>query len=243
MELARQPVRRGTTVPVVGWEGGAGRTTVTRLLSTAFAHLRGEHAVVVDAVPMWGGLTAGADQPGDYCPSDVATMSWPIEQPVMAKLMTTIDGMPLLAGPSPIRGVLADPAATLEAVRRIASLARLTFVDTVADAAGAPASRLIRDPNSTVVWVSSATRSGLWGTAEALTYYRAVGAEHIARRSVVAVVGGGRRWPAEAAAAEAQLAGLGVETVRVPHRHKPLTDGRCRASAERLLAAVVARSR
>jgi hypothetical protein len=170
-------------------------------------------------------------------------MSWPIAPSVLPKLMTTIDGVPLLAGPSPARGVPADPPGTLTAIRRIASLARLTFVDTVADAGGAPAADLIRDPASTVVWVSSATRPGLWGIAEALTYYRAVGASDIARRSVVAVVGGGRRWPADAAAAEAQLAGLSVETVRIPHSSRPLKDGRCRAAAERLLAAVVARSR
>jgi len=243
LELARQPVRRGATVPVVGWEGGAGRTTITRLLAGAFAHLRGEDPVIVDAVPMWGALSAGADRPAEYCPSDVAAMSWPIAPSVLPKLMTTIDGVPLLAGPSPARGVPADPPATLTAIRRIASLARLTFVDTVADAGGAPAADLIRDPASTVVWVSSATRAGLWGIAEALTYYRAVGASDIARRSVVAVVGGGRRWPADAAAAEAQLAGLSVETVRIPHSSRPLKDGRCRAGAERLLAAVVARSR
>src|SRR5207249_4316249 len=141
------------------------------------------------------------------------------------------------------RGVLSEPQAILAAIGRISSLARLSFVDTVADVAGSPAGDLIRDPTSTVVWVCSATRGGLWGIAEALTYYRAVGAEHIARRSAVAVVGGRRRWPADAAAAEAQIAGLGVETVRFGHCDRPLTDSGCRDAADRLLAAVVARSR
>jgi MinD-like ATPase involved in chromosome partitioning or flagellar assembly len=242
LELARRPVRRGALVPVVGWEGGTGRTTITRLLATAFARLRGEDPVIVDAVPMWGGLTANADQTGEFCAADVASMSWPASPDVMARLMTTIDAMPLLPGPSPVRGMLADPAALLTAVGRISSIARLTFIDTVADVAGAPGGDLLRHPSSSVVWVASASRAGLWGVAEALTYYRAVGAKHIARRSVVAVVGGRRHWPADAAAAEAQIAGLGVETVRFPHSGKPLTDSRCRASAERLLAAVIARA-
>jgi hypothetical protein len=242
VELVRQPVRRGATVPVVGWEGGVGRTTLTRMLAAAFAHLRGEDPVMVDAVPVWGALSAGADRWADYCPSDLAAMPWPIPAPVLPRLMTTVGGLPLLAAAPPDRGVPADPRATVVAVRRIALLARMTFVDTVADAGGS-AAELIRDPASTVVWVASATRNGLWGIGEALRYHHAVGAEHIARRSVVAVVGGHRRWPSDAAAAEAQLTGLGVETVRIPHSAKPLTDSRCRAGAERLLAAVVARSR
>ncbi len=242
LELARRPVRRGAIVPVVGWEGGVGRTTVTRMLAAAFADIRGEDPLIVDAVPMWGALTAGADQVGEFCAADLAAMPWPIPPAVLPRLMTTIGGMPLLPGPSPIRGMLADPAALLTAVARISSIARLTFVDTVADVAGSPTGDLLRDPSSSVVWVASATRAGLWGIAEALTYFRVAGAEHIARRSVVAVVGGRRHWPPDAAAAEAQVAGLGVETVRVPHSAKPLTDSRCRASAERLLAAVVARA-
>ncbi len=242
LELARRPVRRGAIVPVVGLEGGAGRTTMTRLLAAAFTKVREQDPVVVDAVPMWGALTAGADEVGEFCAADVAAMSWPASPSVMPRLMTTIDGLPLLPGPSPVRGMLADPAAVLTAVGRIASIARLTFIDTVADVAGAPASQLLCDPSSAVVWVCSASRAGLWGVAEALTYFRVVGAETIARRSVIAVVGGRRRWPADAAAAEAQVAGLGVETVRFPYSNKPLTDARCRASAERLLAAVVARA-
>ena len=51
-------------MPVVGWEGGAGRTTITRLLAAAFAEVRGNDPVIVDAVPMWGALTAGADEVG-----------------------------------------------------------------------------------------------------------------------------------------------------------------------------------
>jgi hypothetical protein len=150
--------------------------------------------------------------------------------------------LPTLTGPSPARGVLSEPRTMLTAIDRVAKLARLTFVDTVADVAGSPTRDLIRSPNATVVWVASATRTGVWGIAEALTYYRAIGAEDIARRSVVAIIGGRRHWPADAAAAEAQLAGLGVETVRVPHSAKPLTDSKGRPSIERLLAAVVLRS-
>lgn len=241
VRIARGPVRRGAIVPVVGWEGGAGRTTVTRALAAAFRRVRGEDPVVIDAVPMWGALTAAADQPGEYSAADVATMPWPIPPAVMPRLLTTVDGLPTLVGPAPGRGVLSEPRTLLAAVDRMAKLARLTFVDTVADIAGSPNRDLIRNPSAAVVWVASATRAGLWGIAEALAYYRAIGAEHVARRSVVAVVGGKRHWPADAAAAEAQLTGLGVETVRVPHSPKPLTDSKCRPSFDRMLAAVILR--
>jgi MinD-like ATPase involved in chromosome partitioning or flagellar assembly len=242
LDIARRQLRRGALVPVVGWEGGIGRTTITRALAGAFRRVRGEDPVTVDAVPMWGALSGAADQPGEYCAADLATMSWPIPPTVMPRLLTTVDGLPTLAGPSPSRGVLSEPRTMLTAIDRMAKLARLTFIDTVADIAGSPTRDLIRNPNSAVVWVASATRTGLWGVAEALTYYHAIGAENVARRSVVAIVGSRRHWPADAAAAEAQLTGLGIETVRVPHSSKPLTDSKCRPSVERLLAAVVLRS-
>jgi MinD-like ATPase involved in chromosome partitioning or flagellar assembly len=242
LDLARRALRRGAIVPVVGWEGGAGRTTMTRTLAAAFRRVRGEDPVAVDAVPMWGALSAAADQPGDYSTVDLAAMPWPPPRDVTPRLLTTVDGLPTLAGPAPYRGVLNDPRTTLTAIDRMAKLARLTFIDTVADIAGSPVRDLIRNPNAAVVWVASATRAGLWGVAEALSYYRAIGADDVARRSVVAIIGGRRHWPADAAAAEAQLTGLGLETVRVPHSAKPLTDVKGRAAVERVLAAVVLRS-
>ncbi len=242
LDLARRPLRRGAIVPVVGWEGGVGRTTITRALAAAFQRTRGEDPVIVDAVPMWGALTAAADHPAEYCVTDLATMPWPIPSMVMSRLLTTVDGLPTLTGAAPARGVLSDPRTLLTAVDRMAKLARLTFVDTVADIAGSPTRDLVRNPSAAVVWVASATRAGLWGVAEALTYYRAVGAPQVAQRSVVAIVGSRRHWPGDAAAAEAQLTGLGVEMVRVAHSAKPLCDAKCRSAVERLLAAVVLRS-
>lgn len=242
LEIARGPLREAAIVPVVGCEGGAGRTTVTRLIAGAFRDARGDVPVIVDAVPMWGGMTACADRPGDYCPADVASMPWPIPAPDLPRMLTAVGGIPTLPGPSPIRGIVCDPATILTAVDRIAMVATLTLVDTVADVSGSPARDLIWSRASALVWVASATRPGIWGIAEVLTYFRTLGADQIARRSVVAVIGPHRRWPADAAAAEAQLAGLGVETVRLPRSPKPLSDGGCRKGAMRLLAAVVARS-
>lgn len=242
LQIARGPLREAAVVPVVGCEGGAGRTTVTRLVAEAFRGVRKEVPVIVDAVPMWGGMTACADRPGDYCPADVAAMPWPIPAEDLPRMLTAVSGIPTLPGPSPIRGIVCDPATILTAVDRIAMIAELTLVDTVADVSGSPARDLIWSRASALIWVASATRPGIWGIAEVLTYFRALGAEQIARRSVVAVIGPHRRWPADAAAAEAQLAGLGVETVRLPRSPKPLADAGCRTGAERLLAAIVARS-
>lgn len=243
LELIRQPLRRGVIVPVVGWQGGLGRTTITRALAQEFRRLRAEDPVAVDAVPMWGALTAAADRAGEYSVADLAAMPWPPPREVMSRLLTTVGGVPTLTGPPPGRGVVSEPRALLAAVDRMAKLARLTFVDTVADIAGSPTRDLIANPNAVVVWVASATRAGLWGVAEALTYYQAIGVPHVAPRSVVAIIGGRRHWPADAAAAEAQLTGLGVETVRVAHSAKPLFDSKLRPALDRVLAAVVLRSR
>lgn len=241
-DLIRQPLRRGVIVPVVGWQGGLGRTTITRALAASFRRVRGEDPVAVDAVPVWGALSTAADHPGDYSAGDVASMPWPPPREVMPRLLTTVDGVPTLPGPPPARGVLSEPSAVLAAVDRMAKLARLTFVDTVADIAGSPTRDLIRNQNAVVVWVASATRVGLWGIAEALTYYAAIGASDVAPRSVVAIIGGRGRWHADAAAAEAQLTGLGVETVRVPYSAKPLSDSKMRPAVDRILAAVVLRA-
>ena len=240
--LARLPIRPAAVVPVVGCEGGAGRTTVTRQLAEMFRELRGEHAFVVDAVPMWGGMTACADQRGECSAADVATMPWPVSRDELVRSLASARGVPILPSPAPTRGVVCDPVRLLAAVQRLASIAPMTFVDTVADVGASPTRDLVSDPSSTVIWVASATRSGVWGIAEALVYFQALGAEQITARSIAAVVGGRRRWPGEAAVAEAQLAGLGVATLRIPHSRTPLADGRCRTAAERLLAAVVTRS-
>jgi MinD-like ATPase involved in chromosome partitioning or flagellar assembly len=241
LALARRPVRGEAIVPIIGSEGGIGRTTITRALAAAFRRIRGEDPVLIDAVPISGALTAAADQPTDYSVADLATMPWPIPPADLPPMLNTVDGLPTLTSADPARGVLNQPRTLLTAVTRIATLAPLALIDTVADVAGSPNRELVRNHNAALVWVASASRAGLWGIAEALTYHQAIGAQQVAQRSVLAVIGNHRRWPADAAAAEAQLTGIGVQTVRIPRSAKPLSDPNCQPSIDRLLAAVIQR--
>jgi MinD-like ATPase involved in chromosome partitioning or flagellar assembly len=241
LDLARKPVRGGAIVPIIGCEGGIGRTTITRALAAAFRRIRGEDPVLVDAVPLWGTLTAAADQRTDYSGADLATMPWPIPPADLLQILNTVDGLPTLTSADAARGLLHQPRTLLTAVTRIAQLAPLTFIDTVADTAGSPTRELIRNPNATLVWVASASQAGVWGIAQALTYHQATGARRFANRSVLAIIGNHRRWPADAAAAEEQLTGAGIQTVRIQHSATPLTNPKCQPSLERLLAAVIQR--
>ena len=246
VQLALGPLRQWATTPVVGVQGGAGRTTVTRLLGRAFTTVRKAKIAAVDAAPLWGGLTAAlaGDLTAGWTVRDLAASPWPPRMPAEQLLQTafTADGpVPTVCG-APARAGWPNPKVIDEAVRRASALVDLTLVDTVADPASAPVRDWIWQPRITPVWVCPATRAGLWGVGEAISFFEQLGAPQLTARSVVAVVAHRRHWPAEAAAAETQLTGRGLEIIRIPHSAKPLDDRRCEHAAIRLLAAVVARS-
>lgn len=246
VQLARGPLRQWATTPVVGVQGGAGRTTVTRLLGRAFASVRKAKIAAVDAAPLWGGLTAAlaGDPAARWTVRDLAAAPWPPRQPVDQLLQTAFsaDGpVPTVCG-APARAGWPNSKLIDEAVRRASALVDLTLVDTVADPASAPVRDWIWQPRITPVWVCPATRAGLWGVGEAIGFFEQLGAQQLTARSVVAVVGQRRHWPAEAAAAEVQLTGRDLEIIRIPYSANPLHDRRCAHAAIRLLAAVVARS-
>lgn len=246
LQLALGPLRSYATAPVVGVEGGAGRTTVARLLGRAFASIRKAPVAAVDAVPLWGGLSAAlAGAGGGWSVNDVAAMRWSPPLPNFEILQTALapDGpVPTVTSPPASRATWSSAAASLEAIRRVSTMVDLTVVDTVADPLSDPVRQLIWTTRTTPVWVCTATREGLWGVGEAISYYEKLGAQDVAARSLVAVVGHRRRWPAEAAAAEVQLTGRGLEVVRVPRSASPLTDRSCARAGLRLLAAVATRS-
>lgn len=246
LQLALGPLRSYATAPVVGVEGGAGRTTVARLLGRACASVRKAPVAAVDAVPLWGGLSAAlAGAGGGWSVNDVATMRWSPPLPNFEVLQTALatDGpVPTVTSSPASRATWSSAAASLEAIRRVSTMVDLTVVDTVADPLNDPVRQLIWSPHTAPVWVCTATRGGLWGVSEAIAYYEHLGALDLGGRSVIAVVGHRRRWPTEAAAAEVQLTGRGLEVVRVPCSASPLTDRKCARARLRLLAAVVARS-
>lgn len=246
LAAARRPLRSGATVAVVGREGGTGRTTITQLLAQAYWAVRGEVAVAIDAVPLWGGLTAAADRRGEYSLAELAAMPWPppgdYPPPVLLERGLAHAGeVAVLASPLPGTAARVTPRMVLEAISRVNTFAGLTVIDTVADPGGSPTRRLILTPGTALVWVARATRAGLWGIGEALTHFESLGAGDVVARSVVAAIGPRHRWPAEAAAAQTQLTGRGIEVIRVPQAANPIADSRAAAAARHLLAALVTR--
>lgn len=248
VQMALGPLRQWATTPVVGLEGGAGRTTVTRLLGRAFATIRKSKLAAVDAVPLWGGLTAAVTNPeagAAWTVHDLAATTWPPPVPVDQLLAAgfAADGpVPTLPSSPPGKHGWPSPAVIDEAIRRASAIVELTLIDTVADPASAPVREMIGQPRITPVWVCTATQAGLWCVGEAISFLEHLGADHLAARSVIAAVAHHRHWPATAAAAEVQLTGRGLEIIRIPYSHNPLDDHRCARAANRLLAAVVARS-
>jgi MinD-like ATPase involved in chromosome partitioning or flagellar assembly len=243
--MALGPLRQWATVPVVGIEGGAGRTTVTYLIGQAFMTVRKARVAAVDAVPLWGGLTSGAEGSDGLTVRDVAAMTWPPPAPVEQLLeegLAPSGQLPIVISSAP-RGLgRVDPDTVDLAVRRVSALVALTLIDTVADVLSSPTRQLIMSARTTPVRVCTATRDGLWGVNEAITYLEKLGADNVVARSVIAVVGHQRRWPRAAAAAETQLTGRGPEIIRLPFSTVPLHNRRGSRAAVRLLAAVVARS-
>lgn len=244
VRMALRPLRQWATAPIVGVEGGAGRTTVTRLLGRAFAAVRKGKVVAIDAVPLWGGLTAAIANTSSWTVEDIAAMTWPPTVPVDHLLESSFsaDGpIPTVTTYAPERVSWVDDEARLVAVGRVSALVDLTLVDTVADPLSRSSLSLIMTARTTPVWVCSATRGGLWGVGEAISFFERLGAENLVQRSVIAAVGRSRGWPAEAAAAEAQLTGRGLEILRVPCSKDPLHDRKCLHAGVRILAATVAR--
>jgi hypothetical protein len=246
VQMALGPLRQWATVPVVGIEGGAGRTTVTYLIGQAFMAVRKARVAAVDAVPLWGGLTSGAEGSDGLTVHDVAAMTWPPPAPVEQLLDEGLAPnwqLPTVISSAPRELGRVDPESVDLAVRRVSALVELTLVDTVADVLSSPTRQLIMSDRTAPVWVCTATRDGLWGVNEAITYFEKLDAENLVARSVIAVVGHQRRWPRAAAAAETQLTGRGLEIIRIPFSTVPLHNRRGSRAAVRLLAAVVARSR
>jgi hypothetical protein len=239
--VARGPIRPRAGVVIAGREGGAGRTTVTRLLGIAFLDERRERPLAVDAVSLWGGLSAAVDARGRLTVPDLARMRWPEMTRKLGPELSAAGRLPVLTGDPPARGCASQPGELRTAVRRARGFVPLTLVDTVADPAAQPARDLIRERDSVVIWVCSASREAVWGVGEAVSYFESLGPDRIVQRSIAVIRGTSWRWPPDAAAAEAQLSGRGVEVVRLPRSSHPLTDPRCGKAALRVLAAIVAR--
>jgi MinD-like ATPase involved in chromosome partitioning or flagellar assembly len=230
-------------VPVLGIEGGAGRTTVCRMVTRASAALRAAGDVVcLDAVPLWGRLTAEVNVWGPATVTTLAEHRLVPEQ--WMSVLSSSAGVPVLPGPRPGTGAVSSSQQVLDALDALSPAARLVLVDTAADpTSGVPSVLLAGD--GPVVVVATGSRAGVWGVQQLLEYCTRAGVRHIHRRVVVVVRGKGWRWPAEALAAVEQLRGLGVETVRVPYirgldETKP--PRKVADAGERALAAVIARA-
>jgi hypothetical protein len=176
---------------------------------------------------------------------DVAAMEWPPQLPVEQLLNDRLAGdgpVPTVTSRSASKDGWANSDELDLCVRRVSALVDLTLVDTLADPLSIPIRELVEMQRTTPVWVCTATRDGLWRVSEAITVLQKLGAQDLIARSVVAVVGHVRRWPRDAAAAETQLSGRGLEVIRFRCSSDPLRSRRCARSAVRLVAAVVARS-
>lgn len=238
---ARGAIRPRAGVVIAGREGGAGRTTVTRQLGIAFLDERRQPPLAIDAVSLWGGLNAAVDARGRLTVPELAGLGWPEVTRKLSTELSAAGRLPVLPGDPPARGCASQPGELRAAVRRARGFMPLTLVDTVADPAAQPAADLIRDRDLVVIWVCSASREAVWGVGEAVSYFESLGPDRIVQRSIAVVRGTSWRWPPDAAAAEAQLSGRGVEVVRMPRSSHPLTDPRCAKTALRLLTAIVLR--
>ncbi len=184
----RRPIRGSYEIGVLGLKGGAGRTAVTAALGSAFAHVRGDRILAVDADPVSGNL---ADRVGRRTPATVADLvanrALSHYNDVRAHTSMNADNLEVLSaanytGPRPLLG-------EEEWKRALAMVPRyynLVLADCGADLFG-PAARGVLAAASGLVIVSSASVDGARRAAIALDWLRNNGYVDLLDRACVVI--------------------------------------------------------
>lgn len=184
----RRPIRGSYEIGVLGLKGGAGRTAVTAALGSAFAHVRGDRILAVDADPVSGNL---ADRVARRTPATVADLvasrALSHYNDVRAHTSMNADNLEVLSaanytGPRPLLG-------EEEWKRALAMVPRyynLVLADCGADLFG-PAARGVLAAASGLVIVSSAAVDGVRQAAIALDWLRNNGHVGLLDRACVVI--------------------------------------------------------
>ncbi|MFC8535336.1 MinD/ParA family protein [Streptomyces sp. NPDC057249] len=246
-EVLQQPVTTGRQIAVTSIRGGAGKTTVTALLGTTYAHYRQDPVLLVEADPALGSLPlrlgAGALR---WTTADLADIAAPQMSllDVTGYLVQLPDNAWLLPGSQGRIGAMVDTV-TYE---RVMVALRRYFGVTVVDCETLPAevARVALSAAQARVLAAPATLDGVTSTYAVLQWLRALPA-HVIEGTVVALSVTTPRPGIDLDAAAERLATTGARVHVLPYdRHLaaggPLRTGLlsrpARLAATRLAAEV-----
>ncbi|MGQ4486565.1 MinD/ParA family protein [Streptomyces sp. 372A] len=219
-EVLQQPVTTGRQIAVTSIRGGAGKTTVTALLGTTYAHYRQDPVLLVEADPALGSLPlrlgAGALR---WTTADLADIAAPQMSllDVTGYLVQLPDNAWLLPGSQGRIGAMVDTV-TYE---RVMVALRRYFGVTVVDCETLPAevARVALSASQARVLAAPATLDGVTSTYAVLQWLRAL-PRHVIEGTVVALSVTTPRLGVDADAAAERLATTGARVHVLPYdRH------------------------
>ncbi|MYQ75484.1 MULTISPECIES: MinD/ParA family ATP-binding protein [unclassified Streptomyces] len=219
-EVLQQPVTTGRQIAVTSIRGGAGKTTVTALLGTTYAHYRQDPVLLVEADPALGSLPLrlGAEALR-WTTADLADIAVPQMSllDVTGYLVQLPDNAWLLPGSQGRIGAMVDTV-TYE---RVMVALRRYFGVTVVDCETLPAevARVALSAAQARVIAAPATLDGVTSTYSVLQWLRALPA-HVIEGTVVALSVTTPRPGIDVDAAAERLASAGARVHVLPYdRH------------------------
>lgn len=236
-------LRSGSTVVVVGVEGGVGRTLICRLLARSVRDAVPQTSVVIlDGVSALGRLTRDIERPGLMHVSNFDAAVWPddgwlanLSQSQGTLVMGAHHELPAAA---PIR-----PTRLLEAHRFLTSRADLVVVDTSGAPWTEPAAELVARSERVVV-VALATKDGLTGVVDYLGMLAGLGVTDLQDRFVIAARRTRPRTPIDGIVAANDIEQrVGIRVVEIPlvqHLNERRAPRQYRDAGRELVASLAA---
>ncbi|PZT75189.1 MULTISPECIES: MinD/ParA family ATP-binding protein [unclassified Streptomyces] len=227
-EVLQRPVTTGRQIAVTSIRGGAGKTTVTALLGTTYAHYRQDPVLLVEADPALGSLPLRLGAASlRWTTADLADIVAPQMSllDITGYLVQLPDNAWLLPGSQGRIGAMVDTV-TYE---RVMVALRRYFGVTVVDCETLPAevARAALSAAQARVLAAPATLDGVAGTYAVLEWLRSL-PPHVIEGTVVALSVMSPRPGIDVEAAAERLATTGARVHVLPHDRHLAAGGRLR---------------
>ncbi|WP_206443120.1 hypothetical protein [Candidatus Protofrankia californiensis] len=222
-QRVQQPITTGRRIVVTSIRGGAGKTTVSALLGTAFAHYRHDRALIVEADPGLGTLPVRVGAPAARFPlGDLARIvapSMPFEQ-IAEHLVALPDGCWLV----PVGQTQVDPVVYQSVAMTLNRYFAITVVD--CDTMPSELARTVLAGAHATALVAPATAEGVVTTRKMLTWFHP---EALAR-TVIVLTATAPHVAVNLDEAAARLRVGGASVLTIPYDRHLAAGGKIQAS-------------
>jgi hypothetical protein len=212
-QRAIQPVTNRQLIAIIGAQGGAGRTTVTRLLTRTAAWLRPAEgsAIAVDTVPVCGRLTSDAWEKGAMNILTAPRIRW-ADYGWTENLSRSVGAL-TMPGPDPELGEFTTSSTAIDAIQFLMDKTDLIIADTANDLGTHIVDVLVRHAAVVVVVANEP-----WQAVQVADYFTARSTPFTGR-SIAVLRGQPRRWWQRRPVAP-RLTPEFEETIVIPHVRK-----------------------